>query len=206
MLARSRDIRLVAMRGEPGERAHRGRQGQRRAKTDAIDGNAGDQRAEELDTENPRRRRPHPLRRQRPEAVLPARRSCALPSVSASASQPSATGTVARRYRRELGAGASQQVEEPSEQCVAAAEDDAVDQVLRLVLLFAIDDGEQHFARGIRDREVRGALQRLEGDHEEQQRDSPRARRSRSRTRAAGTRPPGRRRSASSGGRWRRTG
>src|SRR5687768_14857130 len=42
----------------------------------------------------------------------------------------------AGRYRHQLGACASQQIEEPAEQRVAAAEDDAVDQVLCFVFLF----------------------------------------------------------------------
>src|SRR5262245_16539481 len=64
--------------------------------------------------------------------------------------------------RGQLPAGAAQGGEERAARGIDAAEGHPVDHVFRLVLLLAARHREQDLARGVRDREIRRALDRLE--------------------------------------------
>ena len=76
----------------------------------------------------------------------------------------------AQRDRPDLEPYRLQAVEHPAVQRVGAAIDHHVDEVLRLVLLLAGDDREEHLARRIGDREVHPALGDLDHDHDDEAR------------------------------------
>src|SRR5262245_26969869 len=94
-----------------------------------------------------------------------ARRSCVRPSAADSTSHPATTGSRTQRDAAKLESHRLQDVKNPSIQRIGASIDHHVDQVLRLVLLLALDNCEKHLTCRIGDREVHPALCHLEYHH-----------------------------------------